>query len=81
MRRAPPRPTPPRGARSDAPSQKAFRVEDKERTRLIAAVNEANEMLAAARNVSERAWMDAYAKFDVAAAALNEYERRLIRAH
>jgi hypothetical protein len=56
-------------------------VEDKERTRLIAAVNEANEMLAAARNVSERAWMDAYAKFDVAAAALNEYERRLIRAH
>jgi hypothetical protein len=50
-------------------------MQDQERSRLIAAVKEADEALIAARGVSPEAWKDAYAKFDAAAAALNEYER------
>jgi hypothetical protein len=51
-------------------------MEDQERTRLIAAVKEADEALRAARGVNTEAWKDAYARFDVAAAALSEYERQ-----
>lgn len=50
-------------------------MEDQERARLIAAVEEADKNLRLSRDVNEQAWNDAYVKFDAAAAALNEYER------
>lgn len=50
-------------------------MEDQERARLIAAVEEADKSLHVSRGVSDAAWKEAYAKFDAAAAALNEYER------
>lgn len=50
-------------------------MEDKERARLLAAVKTADAVLGDARYDSPEAWQDAYAKFDAAAAALNEYER------